>query len=313
MGLLVDGVWRDRWYETEATGGRFERPPTQFRSFIEPGGKFPPEPGRYHLYAAWACPWAHRTLLYRALKGLEDTIGVTYVDPLMLEQGWTIAEGADPVNGARRLSEVYVKADPHYTGRVSTPTLWDRVSQTIVSNESAEIIRMFDAWPGARGPSFRPEALAAEIDALNEEIYPAINNGVYRAGFATSQAAYEEAYDQLFAMLDRLELRLKDHAFLLGERVTEADWRLFTTLVRFDAVYHGHFKCNRERLADFPELWDYTRALYQVPGVAGTVNFAEIKTHYYGSHRTINPTGIVPKGPDLDFWAPAKRRGLAGL
>lgn len=307
MGLLVDGVWRNEWYDTATSGGRFQRPPTQFRNRIETGGRFAPEPGRYRLYVSWACPWAHRTLIYRKLKGLEQAVDVTCVEPLMLENGWEIAEGADPLNGARRLWELYVKAEPGYSGRVSVPVLWDAVHATIVSNESAEIIRMFDAWPGARGPLLRPPELAAEIDALNDEIYPAINNGVYRAGFATTQAAYEEAYDRLFSTLDTLEARLAGHAFLLGAHPTEADWRLFTTLVRFDAVYHGHFKCNRNRLVDFPELWDYTRALYQTPGVAETVRLDQIKTHYYGSHRTINPTGIVPKGPDIDFGAPARR------
>ncbi|MEI2735653.1 MAG: glutathione S-transferase family protein [Rhodoblastus sp.] len=308
MGLLVDGVWRDEWYDTATTGGRFQRPATQFRDRVEPGGRFAPQAGRYRLYVSWACPWAHRTLIYRKLKGLEKTIDVTYVEPLMLENGWEIAEGADPLNGARRLWEIYVKADPRYSGRVSVPVLWDAVHQTIVSNELAEIIRMLDAWPGARGPLFRPPELAAAIDALNDEIYPAINNGVYRTGFATTQSAYEEAYDRLFAALDVLEARLADSAFLLGDRPTEADWRLFTTLVRFDAVYFGHFKCNRNRLVDFPQLWDYTRALYQTPGVAETVRLDQIKTHYYGSHRTINPTGIVPKGPDIDFGAPTRRR-----
>jgi glutathionyl-hydroquinone reductase len=307
MGLMVDGNWRDQWYDTDATGGKFERPSTFFRARVEQGGPFPPSAGRYHLYVSWACPWAHRTLIYRKLKGLEDAIGVTTVDPLMLENGWTLAEGADPINEARFLWQVYARADPHYSGRVSVPVLWDRVGATIVSNESAEIIRMFDAWPDARARSLRPPELAAEIDALNEAIYPAINNGVYRAGFATTQSAYEEAYDQLFAMLDTLEARLTDRKFLLGDAPTEADWRLFTTLIRFDAVYHGHFKCNRTRLADFPELWDFTRALYQWPGIADTVRLDQIKTHYYGSHRTINPTGIVPKGPELDFWAPTRR------
>ena len=308
MGLLVEGRWRDQWYDTASTGGAFQRPATQFRSKITADGPFTPEAGRYHLYVSWACPWAHRTLIYRKLKGLEDAIGVTYVEPLMLEHGWTLAEGADPVNGARFLWQVYAKAEPSYTGRVSVPVLWDREKQTIVNNESAEIIRMFDAWPGARGPLLRPPELADEIDALNDMIYPAINNGVYRAGFATSQAAYEEAFDQLFSALDTLEERLKTRAFLLGDRPTEADWRLFTTLIRFDAVYVGHFKCNLRRIADYPELWDFTRALYQAPGIAETVRLDQIKTHYYGSHRTINPTGIIPKGPELDLMEPTRRR-----
>jgi glutathionyl-hydroquinone reductase len=309
MGLLVEGAWRDEWYDTSATGA-FKRPDASFRDRIEAGGRFAPEAGRYHLYVSWACPWAHRTLIYRKLKGLEDAIGVTYVDPLMLENGWTIGEGADPINGARLLWQVYAMAAPRFTGRVTVPVLWDKVQRTIVNNESSEIIRMLDSWPGARGAVFRPAELAAEIDALNDEIYPAINNGVYRAGFATTQAAYEDAFDGLFAALDSLEHRLSSRTYLTGDRVTEADWRLFTTLVRFDAVYCGHFKCNRNRLIDFPELWDYTRTLYQIPGVAETVRLDQVKTHYYGSHRTINPTGIVPKGPALDFATPTRRRGV---
>jgi glutathionyl-hydroquinone reductase len=311
MGLLVEGVWRDEWYDTSASAGRFERPAALFRERIEAGGQFPPETGRYHLYVSWACPWAHRTLIYRKLKGLDDAIGVTYADPLMLENGWTIGEGADPINGARFLWQVYAKAAPRFTGRVTVPVLWDTVHRTIVNNESSEIIRMFDDWPGASGPVFRPAELAAEIDALNDQIYPAINNGVYRAGFATAQAAYEEAFDRLFAILDILEHRLSSRAFLVGDRITEADWRLFTTLIRFDVVYHGHFKCNRSRLTDFPELWDYTRTLYQVPGVAETVWLDQVKTHYYGSHRQINPTGIVAKGPAIDLLVPTKRRSRA--
>lgn len=307
MGLLVDGVWRNAWYDTKSSGGRFERSPTTFHDRIEAGGRFAPEAGRYRLYVSWACPWAHRTLIYRQLKGLDDAIDVTYVDPLMLENGWTLSDGADPLNGAQFLWQIYAKAGPHFTGRVTVPVLWDSVHATIVNNESSEIIRMFDDWSGARGPLLRPPELAAEIDALNDEIYPAINNGVYRAGFATTQSAYEEAYDRLFATLDTLEARLSTRKFLLGDRVTEADWRLFTTLVRFDAVYFGHFKCNRNRIVDFPELWDYTRALFQLPGIADTVRLDQIKAHYYGSHRTINPTGIIPKGPTLDFMAPTRR------
>jgi putative glutathione S-transferase len=234
-------------------------------------------------------------------------IGVTVVDPLMLSNGWVIAPDADPVNHAQFLWQVYAKADRNYVGRVTVPVLWDRRRETIVNNESGEIIRMFDAWPGARGPLFRPPELASDIDALNAEIYRAVNNCVYRAGFATTQAAYDEAYQELFAMLDRIEHRLGGQSFLLGEQITEADWRLFTTLARFDPVYHGHFKCNRNRLVDFPELWDYTRTLYQVPGVAETVHFDHIKRHYYGSHRTINPTGIVAAGPRVDFSTPTRR------
>jgi putative glutathione S-transferase len=307
MGYLRHGAWVNEWYDTAASGGRFVREDARFRAWISPGGEFAPEPGRYHLYVSWACPWAHRTLIFRALKGLQDAIGLTVVDPLMLADGWVIPAGADPVNHAHFLWQVYAKADPDYVGRATVPVLWDRRRETIVNNESGDIIRMFDVWPGARGPLLRPPELAADIDALNAEIYRAVNNGVYRAGFATTQAAYEEAFRELFAMLDRLEERLRGQSFLLGERVTEADWRLFTTLVRFDAVYYGHFKCNRDRLVDFAELWDFTRALYQVPGVAGTVRLDHIKTHYYGSHRTINPTGIVPAGPRIDFAAPTRR------
>ena len=301
MGLLVDGVWSDAWYDTARSGGRFERQASAFRDRIEPGGRFAPEAGRYHLYVSWACPWAHRTLIYRKLKGLEDIIGVTYVEPLMLDDGWTLAPGADAINAARFLWQVYAKAAPRYTGRVTVPVLWDTRHRTIVNNESSEIIRVFDTWPGARGPLLRPPELAAEIDALNDDIYPAINNGVYRAGFATTQQAYEEAYDRLFAMLDALEQRLADRMFLTGDQPTEADWRLFTTLVRFDAVYHGHFKCNLRRIADYPNLSRYLRDLYSLPGIAETVNFDHIKRHYYVTHNEINPTQIVPLGPVLDF------------
>ncbi len=307
MGYLARGRWVDEWYDTASTGGRFVRQDARFRSWMSEGGEFSPEPGRYHLYVSWACPWAHRTLIYRALKGLQDAIGVTVVDPLMLSDGWVIPPGADPINHAHFLWQIYAKADPDYVGRATVPVLWDRRRETIVNNESGDIIRMFDAWPGAKGTRFRPPERAPEIDALNEEIYRSVNNGVYRAGFATTQVAYEDAFRELFAMLDRLERRLRAQQFLLGEQVTETDWRLFTTLVRFDAVYYGHFKCNRDRLVDFPELWDFTRALYQVPGVADTVRLDHFKTHYYGSHRTINPTGIIPAGPRLDFSAPTRR------
>jgi putative glutathione S-transferase len=307
MGYLAHGAWVDEWYDTASAAGRFVRPNARFRSWVSQGGHHSPEAGRYHLYVSWACPWAHRTLIYRVLKSLQDAITVTVVDPLMLADGWVIPAGADRVNDAEFLWQIYAKADSNYSGRVTVPVLWDRKYATIVNNESGDIIRMFDTWPGAKGPLFRPPERAAEIDALNEEIYRSINNGVYRAGFATSQAAYEEAYQELFRMLDRLELRLREQAFLLGEQVTEPDWRLFTTLIRFDAVYQGHFKCNRNRLVDFHELWDYTRTLYQVPGVAETVHLDHIKTHYYGSHRTINPTGIIPTGPRLDFAEPTRR------
>jgi Predicted glutathione S-transferase len=316
MGLLVDGVWQDRWYDTQSTRGRFVRQETAFRHRIGADGTspFPPAAGRYHLYVSYACPWAHRTLIFRALKGLEETVTVSVVHPLMLENGWELDDGADPVNGARFLHQVYTLAKPDYTGRVTVPVLWDRQTATIVNNESAEIIRMFNAafdGLGAVGPDFYPEALRAEIDEVNDFVYPAINNGVYRAGFATTQDAYDEAYDILFAALDTLERRLAGQRYLVGERITEADWRLFTTLIRFDAVYHGHFKCNRQRLADFPHLHAYVRELYQWPGVAATVHFDHIKRHYYGSHRTINPSGVVPKGPILDFDQPHDRDRLA--
>lgn len=316
MGLLVEGVWQDRWYDTRSTDGRFVRQESAFRSRIDPSGEtaFPPEANRYHLYVSYACPWAHRTLIFRALKELAEMISVSVVDPLMLEHGWELADGADPVNGARYLYEVYTRAKPDYTGRVTVPVLWDRRAATIVNNESAEIIRMFNSafnGLGAREPDFYPTELREKIDAMNAFVYPAINNGVYRAGFATAQAAYEEAFETLFAALDALESRLAEQRYLLGERITEADWRLFTTLIRFDAVYVGHFKCNRQRLADYPNLSAYVRELYQWPGIAATVHIDHIKRHYYGSHRTINPTGIVPKGPELDFERAHGRERLA--
>ncbi|MGQ3071648.1 MAG: glutathione S-transferase family protein [Ferrovibrionaceae bacterium] len=311
MGLLVDGVWHDQWYDTKHSGGRFERQASRFRHAVSADGStpYPAASGRYHLYVALACPWAHRTLIFRHLKGLEDAIPVSVVAPLMLENGWELPPGADPVNGASALWQVYVKAAPDYSGRVTVPVLWDRQTGQIVSNESSEIIRMMNHGFGdlASGPDFYPAALRPEIDRWNDLIYPTVNNGVYRAGFATTQPAYEEAFDELFATLDRLEAHLSTSRWLCGDVQTEADWRLFTTLVRFDAVYFGHFKCNRRRIVDYPALWDYLRALYQVPGIAATIDFDAIKTHYYGSHRTINPTGIVPKGPELDFTQPSRR------
>ncbi|MEI2383604.1 glutathione S-transferase family protein [Breoghania sp. JC706] len=321
MGLLVDGKWQDRWYDTDKTGGSFEREKSQFRNWVTadgaPGpsgeGGFEAEAGRYHLYVAYACPWAHRTLIFRKLKKLEDMISVSVVEPLMLEEGWTFAQ-PDPVNGATRLYEVYLAADPTYTGRVTVPVLWDKKRKTIVSNESAEIIRMlnsaFDGL-GARKDDFYPQELRAEIDAINAKVYDTVNNGVYKAGFATSQEAYEKPFKALFATLDELDDRLSRQRYLVGDRLTEADWRLFTTLVRFDAVYVGHFKCNLRRIADYPHLSNYLRELYQVPGVAETVNMDHIKRHYYGSHKTINPTGIVPVGPELDFMRSHDRGRLA--
>lgn len=322
MGLLVDGVWHDQWYDTSKTGGRFERSKSQFRDWVTRDGKpaegreraFKAEPGRYHLYVSYACPWAHRTLIFRKLKKLEDVISFSVVHHFMGENGWTFRkeDGAtgDDLYGLDYLHQIYTKADPHYSGRVTVPVLWDRKRETIVSNESAEIIRMlnnaFDDW-GDPSLDFYPKALRGEIDAVNELVYANINNGVYRAGFATTQEAYEEAFKQLFETLDEMEGRLSRHRYLVGERLTEADWRLFTTLVRFDPVYVGHFKCNLRRIADYPNLSNYLRELYQWPGVAETVNMQHIKAHYYGSHRTINPTGIVPLGPELDYSAPHDR------
>ncbi len=316
MGLLVDGKWQDRWYDTESTGGKFVRSDSAFRDWVTADGSsgFKAEPGRYHLYVSLACPWASRALIFRKLKGLEEAIGLSVVDPHMGSNGWEFSEGPgcipDTVNGARYLYEIYTKAKPDYTGRVTVPVLWDKQRQTIVNNESSDIIRMlnraFDEF-GNPDLDFYPEALRADIDAVNDVVYDTVNNGVYKAGFATKQEAYEEAFDALFATLDDLDHRLGRSRYLVGDRITEADWRLFTTLVRFDPVYYGHFKCNRRRLIDYPNLWPYTRDLYQVPGVAETVDFDHIKRHYYGSHATINPTGIVPKGPEIDFWAPHRR------
>ena len=316
MGLLVDGQWHDRWYDTDSTKGRFVRSESAFRNRITADGSsgFPAASGRYHLYVSYACPWAHRTLIYRALKGLEDHISVSVVHPLMLTDGWSFEAGAgvvpDPVAGARYLREVYTRAQSDYTGRVTVPVLWDLEQGTIVNNESAEIIRMldreFDAV-GATGPRLCPVKLEVDIDQVNAFVYPRINNGVYKAGFATTQDAYEEAVTGLFAALDELETRLTRRRFLVGDRPTEADWRLFTTLVRFDPVYVGHFKCNIRRLADYPALWAYTRELFQWPGIAATVHFDHIKRHYYGSHAGINPTGVVPVGPQIDWDEPPAR------
>ena len=325
MGLLIDGVWHDKWYDTKKTGGRFERQDSAFRNWVTPDGSagpsgeagFKAEAGRYHLYVSLACPWAHRTLIFRKLKKLEDLISLSVVHWHMGEEGWTFEKGrgviADSVNGADKLHQVYTAAKPDYTGRVTVPVLWDKERKTIVSNESAEIIRMFNsAFDGLTASTldFYPKALRGEIDAVNETVYHSVNNGVYKAGFATQQEPYEKAFDALFAALDDLEARLSRQRYLAGSRITEADWRLFTTLVRFDPVYHGHFKCNLKRLADYPNLWAYTRELYQVPGVAETVDLHHIKHHYYGSHPTVNPSGIVPKGPAIDFNAPHGREAL---
>ncbi len=327
MGKLVDGKWKDVWYDTSETGGRFKRSDSSFRNWVtadgSPGpsgdGGFAAEAGRYHLYVSLACPWAHRTLIFRRLKGLENAIGLSIVDYHMGKNGWEFRgrEGGteDHIHGFEKLWQVYVMADPHYTGRVTVPVLWDKKTGTVVSNESSEIIRMFNsAFDGVNGVDrdldFYPEALRDEIDAINQPIYDNVNNGVYKCGFATSQEAYEEAFDALFAELDALEERLATNRYLLGGTLTEADWRLFTTLVRFDPVYVGHFKCNRKRIADYPALSGYMRELYQMPGVAETLDLNHIKKHYYGSHESINPTGIVPKGPDLDYGAPHDRDRL---
>ncbi len=313
MGLLVNGQWQDRWYDTASTGGRFERTDAPFRRQITPDGKpdgFVAEAGRYHLYVSLACPWAHRTLIMRSLKGLDSMIGVSVVHWRMLEHGWTFEPGPgvvpDAINGAQWLHQVYTAAVPDYTGRVTVPVLWDTRQRTIVNNESSEIIRMFNSafdHLGARPLDLYPVTLRDEIDEINARVYATLNNGVYRAGFATTQQAYEEALTPLFETLDWLETRLETRRFLTGATLTEADIRLFTTLIRFDAVYVGHFKCNLKRIADYPRLQAFTRDIFQWPGVAQTVNFEHIKRHYYESHPTINPTGIVPRGPLLDFTA----------
>ncbi len=316
MGMLIDGVWHDRWYDTASTGGAFRRQQSAFRDAVSADGStgFKAEPGRYHLYVSLACPWAHRTLIVRALKRLEGVISVSGTDPLMAEQGWFFSDHpgatADTVNCKTFLHEVYTLSDPAYTGRVTVPVLWDRQERRILNNESSEIIRMlnsaFDAW-GDPSVDFYPAPLRAEIDEVNAWVYDTVNNGVYKAGFATTPEAYEEAFDSLFASLDRLEARLSRRRYLVGDRITEADWRLFTTLVRFDAVYVGHFKCNLRRIADYPNLSGYLRDLYQTEGIAGTVNMRHIKGHYYESHATINPTGVVPLGPVTDLEAPHGR------
>ena len=312
MGQLVDGIWHDQWYDTKKTGGAFVRQDSAYRGQITRDGAsgFKAEPGRYHLYVSMACPWAHRTLVYRKLKRLEDLLTVTVVDPLMLEHGWTFGEVPEPLNGARYLHQIYTTANPTYSGRVTVPVLWDKQQRTIVNNESAEIIRMlnhaFDHLTGSTLDLY-PVALAAEIDELNARIYETVNNGVYKAGFATSQAPYEAAVRALFETLDALEARLARSRFLTGDKFTEADWRLFTTLVRFDAVYYGHFKCNLRHLWDYDNLWGYARDLYQTPGVAETVDLAQIKRHYYMSQVKVNPSQIVPLGPPVDFTTPHGR------
>ncbi len=322
MGLLQQGKWVDQWYDTSATEGRFVRTTPQFRHWVTsdgsagPSGKagFKAEPDRYHLYVSHACPWAHRTLIFREIKGLQELISVSVVHWYMAENGWTFESGdgvvPDTVNESQYMYQVYTKAVSDYSGRVTVPVLWDKHTHTIVSNESPEIIRMFNSAfddVGAKAGDYYPEPLRAEIDELNELIYQTINNGVYKCGFATTQQAYEESLVPLFESLDQLEQRLSRQRFLTGENITEADWRLFTTLVRFDAVYVGHFKCNLKRIVDYPNLWDYVRDLYQQPGIAGTVNMQHIKNHYYASHETINPSKVVPCGPEVDFLEPHTR------
>ena len=322
MGRLIDGRWSDEWYDTKSSGGRFVRKESAFRGWVRANGStdFPPEAGRYHLYVSIACPWAHRTLIFRTLKGLEGAISVSVVHPHMGKDGWSFANvddtpgvSGDPLLGKEHLHQVYTQADAAYTGRVTVPVLWDRERGTIVNNESAEIIRMLNSEFDAIGdPSvdLYPEALRSEIDAVNDFVYPNVNNGVYRCGFATQQDAYEEAFAALFSALDELDARLAERRYLVGDKITEADWRLFTTLVRFDAVYVGHFKCNLRRIADYPHLSGYLRELYQMPGIAETVSFEHIKHHYYGSHGTINPTRVVPVGPELDLGWPAGRETI---
>ena len=322
MGLLVDGKWQDRWYDTKASGGKFIREDAQFRNWITPDGSagptgedgFKAESGRYHLYVSHACPWAHRTLIFRELKGLTEHIGVSAVHPDMLDQGWTFekCEGSDgdALYGSQFAHQIYTRAKASYSGRVTVPILWDQKTETIVSNESSEIIRMLNSGFNELTGStldFYPAELQAEIDAINERVYHTINNGVYRCGFATSESAYQEAFRELFGALDWVESILTTKRYLTGDRVTEADWRLFTTLIRFDAVYVGHFKCNRQRIADFLHLSGYLRELYQTPGIAETVNFEHIKRHYYVTHRRINPTGVVPRGPEIEYTEPHGR------
>jgi glutathionyl-hydroquinone reductase len=326
MGKLVDGVWKDMWYDTSKSGGRFERSTTAFRNWVTPDGSagptgeggFKAEAGRYHLYVSYACPWAHRALIFRKLKGLEDLISVSVVHPEMLSDGWTFDtdfEGAtgDGLFGLPYLRDVYIRAEPDVSGRVTVPVLWDKSRDTIVSNESAEIIRMFNsAFDGLTGNTddYWPKPLRDDIEEVNARVYDTVNNGVYKAGFATTQEAYDEAVGALFDSLDWLEGILGKNRYLVGDRITEADWRLATTLFRFDPVYHTHFKCNRNYLRDYPNLWGYARELYQWPGVAETVNFDHIVRHYHYSHETINPNRIIPINPVLDWAAPHRRDRL---
>ena len=316
MSLLVDGKWQDNWDNADENEGRFIRKDSQFRSWITPDGSagptgeagFKAEPNRYHLYVSYACPWANRTLIMRKLKGLEDMISVSVVNPYRDQQSWNFKPGegvdSDPVLDADFLYEIYTHVEPKYSGRVSVPVLYDLKQNKIVNNESSEIMRMLNSAfdeVGANKKDFYPEALRDEIDAMNDEVYDKINNGVYKTGFSTKQSVYDEEVSELFEALDKIEARLEDNRYLFGDQLTEADWRLFVTLVRFDSAYYGHFKCNIKRIVDYKNLWRYTRELYNYPGIAETVDFDHIKEHYYATHKNINPTGIVPKGPELDF------------
>lgn len=329
MGLLIDGVWRDQWYDTKATGGAFVRSNASFRNWITADGRPGPsgaggyvaESGRYHLYVSMACPWAHRTLIFRELKDLVDHISVSVVHPDMLADGWSFEtddDGAtgDTLFGLAYMRDIYLRAEPSMTGRVTVPVLWDKKTGTIVSNESSEIIRMFNsAFDDVTGnrTDFWPQDRRDDIEGVNTRIYDTVNNGVYKSGFATTQSAYDAAVGPLFDTLDWLEDRLAAHRYLMGDTLTEADWRLFTTLIRFDPVYHLHFKCNRKRIIDYPNLWAYTRELYQMPGIAQTVNFKHIVRHYHHSHESINPHRIIPTNPVLDYWAPHNRDALGEL
>ncbi len=320
MGLIQNGQWVDQWYDTKSSGGEYRRQDSRFRSWLTSDGQtgpngetgFKAEKGRYHLYVSLACPWAHRTLIFRQLKNLQEYIDVTVVDAIMLENGWQFSN--EPLYDFDFAYQLYLKADSQYEGRVTVPILWDKKTETIVSNESSEIIRMFNsAFNHLTGneDDYYPAELHAKIDAVNDRVYDSINNGVYRAGFATTQEAYEKAFHQLFDALNWVEGLLTNQRYLTGERLTEADWRLFTTLIRFDAVYFGHFKTNKRLLSSYPAISGFVRELYQVPGVAGTVDFEHIKTHYYASHLTINPTGIIPLGPEQDFNLAHGRDALA--
>lgn len=322
MGLLVEGKWHDQWYDTKSTGGKFVRADSKFRNWITTDGEngpngetgFKAEANRYHLYVSLACPWAHRTMIFRKLKKLEDMISVSVVDHYMGTSGWTFKQNdgviGDPIHDAQFMHQIYTQADANFSGRVTVPVLWDKTQNTIVSNESSEIIRMFNSAfdnIGAAKGDYYPKNLRTDIDAVNDKIYHAINNGVYKCGFASTQEAYEEPFNALFDELEKVETILDKNRYLTGNQITEADWRLFTTLIRFDAVYVGHFKCNKKRIADYPNMSNYLRELYQIPGIAQTVNMEHIKKHYYGSHDTINPHLVVPLGPQLNFNAPHNR------